>query len=167
MSVMTFQITSRPTYFSTSYLSKETASVIIWLPCVKGHVVYMPNMFFQHFCEIRLVNDMFSWKRLKSRSSSTYFRLEICTSSSNGGKYTRTQTIQWAALMITDRWTWSAPTVWHRSMLLTGQLSRYPGEITPASSLAMWGAGRLEDYGHGPGGAMGPWCGRSRRAMMS
>ena len=76
-------ITSRSTSCSTSSLSKQTASVIIWLQCVKDHVVYVSNMFFQHFFEIRHV---------KSPSFLTHLLLETCMSSSNGGKYTRTQT---------------------------------------------------------------------------
>ena len=55
-----------------------------------------------HFFEICQANDMFSSIRLKSRSFLTHILLEACMSSSNGGKYTRTQTIQWVFLIIID-----------------------------------------------------------------
>ena len=45
------------------HLSKETASVIIWLQCIKRSYRVSVKYFFQHFFEIRQVNDMFSWIR--------------------------------------------------------------------------------------------------------
>ena len=43
---------------------------------------------------------------------------------------------------------------------------KYPEE-TPWLLASCWGASGQEGAGFGPHSGMGPWCGRSRRAMMS